>query len=489
MHRGIFTALVRLKTAPAHPSRLGAASRFPRNSEPSTRSCNDTFAGVGPYWLESAICAHSAVSRPKSEKPAVGSHSVIGLAGPRRIQLPLHRLARILITHQHHQALMVQRATIALPYRSPRVDFKLPPPFRAVLRGHYSRERHCSPDVIFYASLLPSLSGHRTAFMQRKFLSTRRFMRFNSGWTRILTGSKESAPVRAPGHELWEEILASVPPRLIPLVCCEGAGEIHKDRLDLSDGTVPAGQPENDEVEYNPGAFLPRKPWRKPTDWERKRLWQNSWVTDVAFVGVASIPNELLAPLRNVLNDTGKDALRQLEPRRIREFIGPFVDYLRDRFAYKTEPFNHGIHVHLPGLETVTLDPANRKFLGLHLDSWDRYPLEARARSLNRICVNIGAEPRHFLFLNLSLMNVARLLAEESRETPHPAPESVGPAFMSRFPGYPIVRVRIGPGEAYIAPTDNVIHDASTIGSQGLSITLTLRGWFTVPSVQACSAH
>jgi hypothetical protein len=86
-------------------------------------------------------------------------------------------------------------------------------------------------------------------------------------------------------------------------------------------------------------------------------------------------------------------------------------------------------------------------------------------------------------------MNVARLLAEASQQTLDPACELVGPAFMSRFPGYPIVRVRIGPGEAYIAPTDNVIHDASTIGSEGLSITLTLRGWFTVPSVQACSAQ
>jgi hypothetical protein len=43
------------------------------------------------------------------------------------------------------------------------------------------------------------------------------------------------------------------------------------------------------------------------------------------------------------------------------------------------------------------------------------------------------------------------------------------------------VKVRVAPGEAYIAPTDNVIHDASTVGSQTPSITLTLRGWFTVP--------
>ena len=313
-------------------------------------------------------------------------------------------------------------------------------------------------------------------------------MGFAKEWTRILTGRKESPQASAPGRELWEEMLATVPPRFIPLVSCNGGADGQHDRVYLSDGTICLQQPEGDKAEYNPGAFLPKTPWRKPTEWERKRLWQDSGVTNVDFVGVASIPNELLATLRAVVRDTDADALRQLEPRRIREFIGPLIDYLRDRFAYKSEPFNHGIHVHRPGRETVTLNTASGKYLGLHLDSWDRYRVEARARSLNRICVNLGAEPRHLLFLNLTLMNVARL-AQESQETADRAYDSVGPAFMSRFPGYPIVKVRIAPGEAYIAPTDNVIHDASTVDSRSPSITLTLRGWFTVPAVQARSAQ
>jgi hypothetical protein len=310
-------------------------------------------------------------------------------------------------------------------------------------------------------------------------------MGFLKELTRLVAGRKESPQASEPGRELWEEILASTPPQFIPLVNCEDHAAAQNDRVFLSDGTTSLQQLENDKAEYYPGAFLPRTPWRKPADWESKHLWQDSGVANVDFVGIASIPNELLAALRKVINDgEDKDALRQLEPRRIREFIGPLIDYLRERFAYKSEPFNHGIHVHRPGRETVTLNTATGKYLGLHLDSWERYSVEARARSLNRICVNFGAEPRHLLFLNLSLMNVARL-AEVSQETADHAYDSVGPAFMSRFPGYPIVKVRIAPGEAYIAPTDNIIHDASTVGSRSPSVTLTLRGWFTVPAVQA----
>jgi hypothetical protein len=314
-------------------------------------------------------------------------------------------------------------------------------------------------------------------------------MRLIDGWKAILGGRKASSQDSAPGRELWNEILANVPPKFIPLVNCEGRADAANDRVFLSDGTTSLQQSDADKAEYAPGAFLPKTPWRKPTDLESQRLWQNSGITNVDFVGIASIPNELLAALRKLVSDTPTDTLRQLDPPRIREFIGPLVDYIRDRFAYKSEPFNHGIHVHPPGRETVTVNTASGKYLGLHLDSWERYSVEARARSLNRICVNIGAEPRHFLFVNLPLMNIVKLLKEESRGNPDHESESVGPAFMSRFPGYPIVKVRVDPGEAYIAPTDNVIHDASTIGSKTPSVTLTLRGWFTVPALQIGSAR
>jgi hypothetical protein len=314
-------------------------------------------------------------------------------------------------------------------------------------------------------------------------------MRLMNGWKAILTGRKASSQDSTPGRELWDEILAGAPPKFIPLVNCEDAANAATGRVFLSDGTTSLQEPDADKAEYVPGAFLPRTPWRKPTDSENKRLWRNSGITNVDFVGIARIPNELLTALRKLVSDTpDTDTLRQLDPRRIREFIGPLIDYVRDRFVYKSEPFNHGIHVHRPGRETVTLNTTTGKYLGLHLDSWEKYSVEARARSLNRICVNMGNEPRHFLFVNLPLMNIARLLAECQENADRPS-ESVGPAFMLRFPGYPIMKVRVGPGEAYIAPTDNVIHDASTVGSQTPSITLTLRGWFTVPAAQARRAR
>jgi hypothetical protein len=54
----------------------------------------------------------------------------------------------------------------------------------------------------------------------------------------------------------------------------------------------------------------------------------------------------------------------------------------------------------------------------------------------------------------------------------------VGHRFMKKFPDYPVVRLRIDPGEAYILPTDNLIHDASTEEKQFPDITLTFLGSF-----------
>ena len=63
-------------------------------------------------------------------------------------------------------------------------------------------------------------------------------------------------------------------------------------------------------------------------------------------------------------------------------------------------------------------------------------------------------------------MDIAGLLAKEMG--PHRKPPRrfslIGREFMERFPDVPVVRCRIGPGDAYIAPTENLVHDGSHSG-------------------------
>ena len=50
--------------------------------------------------------------------------------------------------------------------------------------------------------------------------------------------------------------------------------------------------------------------------------------------------------------------------------------------------------------------------------------------------------------------------------------------FFQLYPDYPIIRLRQDPYEGYIAPTDSIIHDGSTVDMKTHDITLNFLGHF-----------
>lgn len=46
---------------------------------------------------------------------------------------------------------------------------------------------------------------------------------------------------------------------------------------------------------------------------------------------------------------------------------------------------------------------------------------------------------------------------------------------MKLYPDYPVIKLRIAPGEAYIAPTGQIIHDGTSMGKQYPDVTLHVR--------------
>ena len=129
-------------------------------------------------------------------------------------------------------------------------------------------------------------------------------------------------------------------------------------------------------------------------------------------------------------------------------------------------------------LKTVTYNQDTRQYNGLHVDNWDQLDLESRHLATNRICVNIGQNDRYFLFLPLSLMDIARVLSDEMGKDWEPPgrPTVIGRQFMEKYPEVPIVRCRLRPGEAYIAPTENLVHDGSSVGQGEIDRQFTIRG-------------
>jgi hypothetical protein len=154
------------------------------------------------------------------------------------------------------------------------------------------------------------------------------------------------------------------------------------------------------------------------------------------------------------------------------------------RYLRSADPLMEGgaIACRATGLPTATTDDTDT-YVGLHLDNWYQAELRDRENAPNRISINVGVTARFFLYINLPLATIGALAVEQYpsdnriRDTQH----GLRNIFMSHFGSYPVVRVRLEPGEGYIAPTENLIHDATTPGEKGPDVQFRVRGRFWPP--------
>jgi hypothetical protein len=246
------------------------------------------------------------------------------------------------------------------------------------------------------------------------------------------------------------------------------------DILRLSSGTASIVCSDQG-VKYDDDARVPLGPWRDVTVSEANEL-------------VATLPSDSLG-LLVVLLRLPVEMLRilhQLELDEINTMYGSFdedndlqrllMSYIKSLCSVGGDIFFHSLISHPPGLMTVTRDPTSGVFYGLHVDSWDSPPGQDRARAANRITINVGKVDRTFLFVNLTVDEMAREAQLPPTDLGSTSATNIGRRFLAAFPDYPVVGVRLRPGEAYIAPTDNIMHDGSSQDARSTSWHVTVRG-------------
>jgi len=122
---------------------------------------------------------------------------------------------------------------------------------------------------------------------------------------------------------------------------------------------------------------------------------------------------------------------------------------------------------------TTTVDYADsKKKVGLHLDNWCKYDFKNRKESPTRICINLGNESRYLLLYNLSVLEMYSLLSKNAKKKLTHVSSEIGNFFMKENSNYPILRIEILPFEGYVAPTEMIIHDGSTIGQSFIDLCL-----------------
>ncbi|MEU2950910.1 hypothetical protein ACIOUE_07165 [Streptomyces xanthochromogenes] len=114
-----------------------------------------------------------------------------------------------------------------------------------------------------------------------------------------------------------------------------------------------------------------------------------------------------------------------------------------------------------PGLATTTDNHEVGLRIGLHLDNWDKLSYARKHTGRRRLCLNLGPGPRYVVLGAVDAQLICRALhTDYARRYPHTDDLR---AYAARW-DMSCIRIRLAPGEGYIAPTEYLPHDGSTDG-------------------------
>lgn len=134
-----------------------------------------------------------------------------------------------------------------------------------------------------------------------------------------------------------------------------------------------------------------------------------------------------------------------------------------------------GISKRPSGLIASTYDQWASKRCGLHIDSWDRLALHQRHLGRVRLCINLGLRPRSLHFVPYDVATIHNTVTSQKKGSQlHNT--NISSLFCSTFPQAPVLELVIPPGFAYLAPTENVLHDGSSLRSPASDLTITWLG-------------
>lgn len=253
-------------------------------------------------------------------------------------------------------------------------------------------------------------------------------------------------------------------------------------RLLLSSGTEQASvSTDRASIPYCNDAIVPRLPWRTLTLMEQQILFSSKLEKIPSlYVSILSIPQNILSYLNELGTVEDHRLLKYvLQKERVKKGISLIQEYIETFRIQSAELSEYRIGWNAPKQMTVTVGSDNCR-VGLHIDN-------QRGSSLHRISINLGSEPRYFLFINLSIDQLYRLVSETDGNVVSKTSGSsrICLAFMQLFPNYPVIKLRVNPGEAYIAPTEHITHDGCTEGTNSLDVFFTMRTIFDCqPRVQ-----
>jgi hypothetical protein len=194
------------------------------------------------------------------------------------------------------------------------------------------------------------------------------------------------------------------------------------------------------EPHYEDGAVVPAGEWQPLDPDLAERLRPTEATPDAALVELLRLP------------PAEPDALAEMA----RGTFWP--DHLPGRSSAEYL----GYVMSEPQALTTTGNPATSRRIGLHIDNWDRLPVATRHLSRRRLCINFGPGTRYLLLGDLNVRSIGRAL-HPGHETRCPHTDDVR-RYVAEGKALRCLRIRLHPGDGYVAPTELLPHDGSTEG-------------------------
>lgn len=271
----------------------------------------------------------------------------------------------------------------------------------------------------------------------------------------------------------WEPMFLSIP---------RNEYDPNAPTLEVSHGTVVC-----DDMRFEPSAMVANGDWA-PLDLQSLRDFGIKLGTDRRHntIAIVPIPDRVVDLFRPSLTRYCAGETIYFDDAQISAATRALADHVVAFTQWRFEPgsmVGGGFRVGAGNLRNTTINTQTGKFVGLHIDSWDRACVASRWMAQNRICLNLGDGDRalQFVPMQAQVFDGKQRDREASRDLGRPPRAStsnsldMARSFLSQFPETNVIRLRVKPGEAYIAPTENVIHDGSAL-STAPDVTFTLRG-------------
>jgi hypothetical protein len=258
-------------------------------------------------------------------------------------------------------------------------------------------------------------------------------------------------------------------------------------KLFINDG-VQLGStiPDKGSLKYDYDAFIPKHTWRNPSLEERQTIlaYESERIDYSKSILINRLPNSIIEKMELLDLSKCSDYPSVLNTfKRHSAVVNDFQDELIEILIGYSESFEnmnfHRIVFNPPSIETLTyfIDGSNLVFVGFHIDRSTVFDFSNVEKSKNRICINVGSEDRIVYFINLTINQMREMLLEYGQvKDEELTPDNVGSFFFKSFPDYPVVKVIQAPYEYYIMPTDNVLHDGSSLGKARHDICLVYLG-------------